>query len=77
MSVLLYYDFGCKEFRFYLPYNAIFTRTCVEIRVAQILQKSRRHVKILRNRKFTGFTFHTENLQTLWAIVQDVVIWAI
>jgi len=75
MPVLRYYDFGCKEFRFCLPYSEIFTGTCVEIRVAQILQKSRRHIKILGSRKFTGSTLHTENPHTLGAIVRDVVVW--
>jgi hypothetical protein len=75
MPVLRYYDFGCKEFGFYLPYSAIFTGTCVEIRVAQILQKCRRHIKILGSRKFTGSTLHTENPHTLGAIVRGVVVW--
>jgi hypothetical protein len=75
IPVLLYCDFGCKEFRFYLPHSAIFTGTCIEIRVAQILQKSRRHIKILRNKKFIGSKLHTENPQTLGSILQDVV-WA-
>ena len=63
IPVLRYYDFCCKEVIFYLPYSAIYSRTCVEVWVAQILQKSRRRIKILGNRKFTGSTFHTENIR--------------